>query len=146
MSKSVARMAAKGGSRKGDVDPVAGINVIQTEDSGAYVPLGPLKYKADFDMDVHVDAAWEHWRSIGDPRIPHHVAPLRPALTPRNRKPSIHHGADGRSERAGISHDGQEVRLRLVLYADAALENVFRQLEIQVSPARLPLFAASSLP
>lgn len=69
-ASKVVRMAATGGSRKGQADPFARINVAQTEDAGSYVPLGPLKFVPTFDMDAHVDAAWEHWRSIGEHSAP----------------------------------------------------------------------------
>lgn len=81
----VVRMAATGGSKKGQADPFARINVAQTEDAGSYVPLGPLKFAPTFDMEAHVDAAWEHWRSLGECDSPS-GAQARAAAVPHFRK------------------------------------------------------------
>ena len=44
------------------------INKMQTLDSGIYVPSGPIKRPATFDLEEHISQAWQKWKEIGSPR------------------------------------------------------------------------------
>eukprot|EP00291_Cryptomonas_curvata_P031056 CAMPEP_0172207694 /NCGR_PEP_ID=MMETSP1050-20130122/33995_1 /TAXON_ID=233186 /ORGANISM="Cryptomonas curvata, Strain CCAP979/52" /LENGTH=150 /DNA_ID=CAMNT_0012887075 /DNA_START=240 /DNA_END=690 /DNA_ORIENTATION=+ len=59
-----------------EADPFSNINKMQTIDSHAYVPLGPARRPATFDLEEHVAQAWQKWAPHG-PQVR-----LRPLLHP----------------------------------------------------------------